>query len=248
MIDHGVDVQVWIFHSTRFHLRIRVSCTFQKEGTCWSNLNKRLTSLKKMDHWLEMEDDHCHIKSPNSNWRAYIPKTLKKLWSEDLYVSDSCSDSDSSYSSDYSSSSSLSLYLHNCDPPTNFLASTCDVTGEWAHHVSANAESSCWNTEDTRGKVLTLKEVAKAVGTCEGCNRIPMEYPKELRRIERMQHHFFIGGKENSKPHLINWKIVSQPKRCGCLALGELHKRNSTLQQMDLAFSLRTICSLVLYY
>lgn len=111
MIDHGVDVQVWIFHSTRFHLRIRVSCTFQKEGTCWSNLNKRLTSLKKMDHWLEMEDDHCHIKSPNSNWRAYIPKTLKKLWSEDLYVSDSCSDSDSSYSSDYSSSSSLSPYL-----------------------------------------------------------------------------------------------------------------------------------------
>lgn len=79
MIDHGVDVQVWIFHSTRFHLRIRVSCTFQKEGTCWSNLNKRLTSLKKMDHWLEMEDDHCHIKSPNSNWRGYIPKTLKKL-------------------------------------------------------------------------------------------------------------------------------------------------------------------------
>lgn len=44
-----------------------------------------------------------------------------------------------------------------------------------------------------------------------------------------MQHYWLLKGKESSKLHLINWKIVSRPKKHGSLALGEVIKKNIAL-------------------
>lgn len=48
-------------------------------------------------------------------------------------------------------------------------------------------------------------------------------------KIERLQSHFLRKGQEESKPHLINWKIMSGGKKHGGLDLGGIVKTNIVL-------------------
>lgn len=64
-----------------------------------------------------------------------------------------------------------------------------------------------------------------------------------------MQHYWLLKGKESSKLHLINWKIVSRPKKHGSLALGEVIKKNiALLGKWICPLKKKTIRPLGLYY